>query len=327
MANTLPNLPLLKQLYQIYYGAEIDAEMKSASSHWQHYGGLFDVEIDDEGLPTKMHGVGFGHAQWGNPIHRLMDQACALSYLLHLKGRGEILFLWRKVIRLCRKMGLDPTFDAAFRQVCVLVQLKRHIGVQIRSDNLSVLLIGDGFGVFSALFKEEFPDSTIVLVDLGKTLFFQGYYCQKAHPQCRHSLAPDGVGLAAADFVYCPADSLDALDTARFDLVINVCSMQEMDYDSIGGYFSLMRRTMHAENLFYCCNRERKVLPGGEVIELAAYPWVDRDQVLIAEPCPWHNYTLIWGRPKKGPKVLGLRLPFVGYYDGTISHRLVTMAV
>jgi hypothetical protein len=327
MANTLPNLPLLKELYETYYGAEVNADKESASSHWQHYGGLFDVEIDSEGMPSKMHGVGFGHAQWGNQIHRLLDQACALSYLLHLQDRGEIISLWRKVIGLCRKMGLDPTFDGAFRQVCVLVQLKRHIGVQISDENLTVLLIGDGFGVLSSLFKEEFPNSTLVLVDLGKTLFFQGYYCQMAHPQCRHLQVCDEALLEGADFVYCPADALESLEPARFDLAINVCSMQEMGYASIEGYFSLMRRTMRAENLFYCCNRERKVLPGGEVIELAAYPWSNRDVVLIDELCPWHNYTFIWGRPEKGPRVLGWRLPFIGYYDGTISHRLVKMAI
>jgi hypothetical protein len=50
-------------------------------------------------------------------------------------------------------------------------------------------------------------------------------------------------------------------------------------------------------NYFYCYNRERGVLPGGEVSSLADYyPWRAGDRVHLDEPCPWHQY-FVTARP------------------------------
>jgi hypothetical protein len=321
----LANKSLLRELYGSYYVADEDGAHGSASSHWRHYGGLFDVELGDNDEPTKLHGAGFGHAKWGNSVHRLMDQACASSYLLHLQGRKQLLALWRKAVAICHKMGIDPTFDAAFCQVCALAQVSKHICTYTRNKSIRVLVIGDGFGVFSALFKEQYPDATLVLVDLGKTLFFQAYYCQQAHFEYVHSHVHE-TG-AHADFTYCPADAIESLAEYRFDLAVNICSMQEMDVASIRGYFDLIRRTLNPANLFYCCNRERKVLPGGEITEIRAYPWDREDEILIDEPCPWLKYTFHWHKTENGPVFCGTRIPLVNYYDGSIIHRLAVMAV
>lgn len=326
MQEILPNKSLLRRLHATYYGSDAAPGERGASSHWRHFAGLFDVEVDADGTPTHIQGVGFGHDRWGNLVHRFLDQLCALGHILNLPDRKAMLRWWRKVARLCRSMGLDPTFDSAFQQVCLLVKLQRYIGTQIRGDSPTVLVIGDGYGVFSSLFKTRYPEATIVLVDLGKTLFFQAFYCQKAHPQRIHTFAPDCVEGEEKDFIYCPADALDALDGFRFDLAINVCSMQEMDYEAIQKYFSLMRRTLRAENLFYCCNRQSKILPDGEVIKFASYPWSEDDVILEDGPCPWKQVVLFWGWPKKGLRFLGQCVPFITFYDGPIVHRLAVMA-
>jgi SAM-dependent methyltransferase len=185
-----------------------------------------------------------------------------------------------------------------------------------------VLIVGDGHGILAALIKDRWPESTVTLVDLGRTLLFQTVNCQRAYPTRRHALVRSGRSESAsgmdADFVYCPADRLEDLHDQPFDLAVNIASMQEMTPEVVASYFSFLRRRLAPSNLFYCCNRERKVLPGGEVSALAHYPWREGDRTLIDAPCPWHQYFVTPGRKR-------LPVPFVRRYDGVHRHRLVTL--
>ena len=88
--------------------------------------------------------------------------------------------------------------------------------------------------------------------------------------------------------------------------------MQEMDPPVTARYFELLRRAKTA--LFYCCNREEKVLPDGTVTRFAEFPWKPEDKVLFDELCPWHN------------SYYALLPPFYRPYDGPIRHRLVRLA-
>jgi len=47
--------------------------------------------------------------------------------------------------------------------------------------------------------------------------------------------------LGQADFLYCPAETLHALEKYRFDIAVNVASMQEMTSATISRYFDFMR--------------------------------------------------------------------------------------
>ena len=87
-------------------------------------------------------------------------------------------------------------------------------------------------------------------------------------------------------------------------------------------YFRFLRKCLRSEGFFYCCNRTRKELPGGEVSEFEKYPWADGDKRLIDAPCPWHNYFFSKAAAKHGPRVFGKRIPFVNYYDGPHRHCL-----
>jgi hypothetical protein len=208
-----------------------------------------------------------------------------------------------------------------------------------------ILIIGDGYGFLASLFKEIYPNAKLTLVDLGKTLLFQAYYCQLAHSICRHDLASslsdrdlvDG----NYDFLYCPADRLQCIDKTRFDLAVNVASMQEMNAESVATYFDFLRlhrmpplkasthsltHSLTHSSLFYCCNRERKVMPGGEVQEFARYPWLDSDAHLVDEICPWHRIFFGYELITNGPSLLGIRIPFVNYYAGSIRHRLTQLS-
>lgn len=180
----------------------------------------------------------------------------------------------------------------------------------------------------SALIKELFPNSLICLVDLGKILLFQAHYCEKAHPECLHRLvldSSDTINQSDLDFLYCPAEYLEKLDELSFDIAINIASMQEMNQTSINTYFDFLRHHMSSNNLFYCCNREEKEMPGGEISKFLSYPWRKEDFHLVDEYCPWHLYVFSFGRAKNGPQLFKIRIPFINYFDGPIMHRLTVL--
>jgi len=226
--------------------------------------------------------------------------------------------------RLLRAMGLHPTLDV-FRQVCTLALIQRHIPRETPEKRINFLMIGDGNGVLSGLIRSIYPNAAITLVDIGKTLLFQAYYCQRAFPACNHRLADTDSDLESTDFLYCPVEHLNRLEGFNFDVATNVVSLQEMNAPTIERYFGFLRRNLRSTNLFYCCNRVSKNLPGGEVSTFLDYPWTDGDHHLIDELCPWHQYYFGRTRPGHGPKLLGLRIPLVNFYDGPTAHRLTAL--
>jgi len=195
----------------------------------------------------------------------------------------------------------------------------------IDNQGLTFLMIGDGYGVLSSLVKAIFPESTLVMVDIGKTLLFQAYYCQMAHPAGVHRMVGSTDDIGDADFVYCPTEKLDMLSNSKFDVAVNIASMQEMTNATVDRYFRFLRSNLNPNNLLYCLNRDSKTLIGGEITEFLQYPWQKGDRNLLDEDCPWYRYYFSRGAPGIGKYIFGVRLPFVNLFDGTHHHRLSIM--
>ncbi len=324
-AHTQENDRLLNYLYEHYYEEPERTENNPyTSSHWRYYSKFFDVQFDDKKRVKGITGVGFGQCKWNSFSHRVLDEICILSYLIQLPGRSEIYQLKRKAGRICRKMDLDPTFDV-FRQVCSLHLLSSYITTETIMGKLLILIIGDGYGVLSALLKERYPEATIILADLGKTLLVQALNLQRAYPQMSHELISAADENTEADFLYCPADAITKLEKLRFNVAVNIASMQEMNANTIKAYFELLRKSMQENNIFYCCNRQSKTLVDGEKSEIHCYPWSLNDIVLLDEYCPWQKYFVSRAKSENGPTFLNIRIPFINYYDGKTIHKIVVI--
>lgn len=287
---------------------------------------MFKIKVDDDGQIISLHGAGFGQLKWPTIIHRILDELCVMMHFAHLDHAEHIRSIWAVTRAVCKHININPTMDV-FRYVCTVSLLQRHIPRSLNHGDLRFLMIGDGHGVLAALIKTFFPRAKMVMVDLGRTLLFQAYYCQKARPTLDHVLIGQSDQIEDADFLYCPAERVEELATLKFDVAINIASMQEMNTEIVASYFSFMRRQMNKSNLFYCCNRESKTLIGGEVLEFCKYPWREDDKHFVEGLCPWHQYFFAPMFAKRGKKVLGVRVPFVNYYDGDILHRLTALAV
>jgi hypothetical protein len=112
----------------------------------------------------------------------------------------------------------------------------------------------------------------------------------------------------------------------RIDCAINIASMQEMNSYSIAAYFSFLRKRSGHHSRFYCVNRERKVLPGGEVASFDQYPWHDDDTIFVDEQCPYYTHFFGLRTRSEGPKLFGMRVPFINYFDGPHRHRLAKLS-
>lgn len=104
------------------------------------------------------------------------------------------------------------------------------------------------------------------------------------------------------------ADQADLIRGRFPGLFVNIVSFQEMAPGIVANYFEIIRSNRAT---LYCCNRERKVLPGGETLVFAEYPW-EGARILMDERCPWHE------------QLYATRPPFLRSYDGPMRHRIAT---
>lgn len=311
------------ELFYKYYERD-NTPLSLVSSYWKEMHQKSDVRIVDGRIFLK--GFAFGDMQQVSlPLH-LFSWATIASYLFHINNRFAVIKMMGPAVRVTARMGLPFTYDC-FRQVCSLALMTGSWNVKA-SGRQSILCIGDGYGFLSCLVKELFPKTRVIFVDLGKTLLFQAYFSERAFPDCKHILVGDAAGaslISDADFVYCAAEDLRYLDSEFFDAAINIASMQEMNHGTVKGYFEFMRGHLRGKNLFYCCNRREKIMPGGEVSSIANYPWKEEDRFLIDGRCPWHKYFFSPHATAKGYKLFGVRVPFINFFDGEVVHRLAVL--
>jgi hypothetical protein len=196
------------------------------------------------------------------------------------------------------------------------------------SSPATVCVIGDGFALMTALLLGSDSANRVVLINLTKTLLVDLWYLKlwmgEEAFESSVDLVTDEEGLLRAlakpmtmgrRVVAIQASDHRLLRQCPVDIALNIASMQEMNPPVIAAYFDDMRAITSQRNLvFYCCNREEKMLPDGTVIRFAAYPWHEADQILVDGLCPWHQFYYV------------LRPPFFYRpFDGPVRHRLVIL--
>ncbi len=309
--NSLANPDAVRTVYEEYYLKQRAPET-CVSSHWTDYGPRADVEIDNEGNFLSFKGFGFGDLQYKDLRSRIVTRICNLSYRIQLRYGKDLRYLLRHAAEILKRIDGYVTSDS-FRQTCGLCVARRHLDVG-REETFNVVIIGDGYGFLSSLIKSVYPRARVTLIDLGTTLLFQMVNLQHMYPDCEHVLvrcADDDK--ADFDFRYVPAEYHSALCDVKYKLIFNICSMQEMNYETINGYFHFLRANATEDNLFYCCNRIHKELVGGEVIEVLKFPWREGDRHLVDEQCPFMKYAAAG------------KFPFFIRYGGPLIHRLTNL--
>ena len=176
------------------------------------------------------------------------------------------------------------------------VAINNIISTRLVDSVKSVCVIGDGHAIFSSLWKYLYPKSKVTMINLKKILPYDKLQGNKI----------------SSDFCYVEAEQSDHLFNSDIDLFVNIASMQEMNYDVIEYYFSMMHSS-NGMKLFYCVNRASKQLPDSSVIEFDKYPWKSNDGIIIDRVAMWYRWY-----PSKYP-------PFFKPFDGEIKEKFVLL--
>lgn len=311
--NKLTAPQIISNLHRKYY-SQNPGFGSEFSSHWRDCSSKISVDIDNDGKITSFKGYGFGDLDNTHIVNKMLKYLCNLSYFVKLPHKKDLIFVMKKAVPNLKAINSYLSYDC-FRQICSLCLIRRHLKVK-EGESFDILVIGDGYGFLSSLLKSLYPGSRITLVDIGKVLLFQAVNLQIIHSRCRHlSIEEDNPSNKDYDFLYVPAEFLDKTKNMRYQLSINIASMQEMNYATIERYFDFLRTNSRSDNLFYCCNREIKTLCGGERIEFSKYPWQNGDSHLVNEICPFYSYYFSY------------RFPFIHRFDGIFLHRLTNLKI
>jgi len=249
-------VPVVEELYQRYYVEDATPDWQ-VSSHWREQHSRTFV-IGERG-EYQTHGEGFGDVTDLSFASRSASFLTIKSYLQRLGDAAQIRDMIPMIRSVAHQMGLDYSYDV-FRQGCAYTLIEQYLPTCGRA--LRCVEIGGGYGLLSGIVKRRNPSARMVMIDLGKTLFFQARHLAMAFPDAKMGLVTDGLDCADVDFLFCPAEHASELE-GPFDLFVNIASMQEMSPEVIGHYFRFIRLTASVDNLFYCCNRVHKTLSGG----------------------------------------------------------------
>jgi hypothetical protein len=204
------------------------------------------------------------------------------------------------------------------RQVISLAYLEEKKAVKEKGMSC---VIGDGFATMTSLLL-EYSNQRVVLVNLVKTLLMDlwklkmllkfEFNNQVAVVTSESDMLKVLAETEGRSFtIVVEAENHQLMQLCPIDLTINIASMQEMNPVVVSEYFTNISIAAKSNSsLFYCCNRENKVLPDGTVVDFEKYPWSLANKILDDELCPWHL------------KYYSIKPPFYHNYDGPIRHRL-----
>jgi SAM-dependent methyltransferase len=125
-----------------------------------------------------------------------------------------------------------------------------------------VLEIGAGYGGLAHHLSNVLGNVTYIVVDLPETLLFSASYLSLNNPDKRIYVYGDrnlseflwSPDLSSYDFVLIPNYRLDELRPLRFDLAINIASLQEMSLDQVSTYLGFIAE--NCRGVFYSWNQD-----------------------------------------------------------------------
>lgn len=210
--------------------------------------------------------------------------------------------------------------SCVLRQVLTLNLLEEKINLK---DIKRICVIGDGQSNLVAIALESNTFKKVLSVNLPEVLLNDlnlikkmGFPLKKiklleTKNQLQKFFIDDNISFGMID-----ASNANILTKQQIDLFINIASFGEMNLDIISNYFKIIKSTTKGTYL-YSCNRERKELPDGTIINLKDYPWDGFTKKILDEKAPWHlNYYKLRRGLIPLPKI---RIPF----DGLIIHKLL----
>lgn len=294
------------------------------SSFWLAHGVESVVERHGRTI-TLRPGGGFEQVGRLSLPRRVLSALERASYRRATAQIKHFASAWKAARRLACDLtgGSNMNFNV-FKSACALGLLMDHW----RAEQLSpraFTMIGDGYGFLGALIRRYLPGIQLYCIDLPKMLVFQVWTHRRADPAAACAELSGDDWDRSAQVIFVSPSQIERIP-GPIDCAVNIASMQEMTPASIAGYFAFLRQRSAEQSRFYCVNRQHKRLPDGLEIEFARYPWHPDDEVFVDGPCPYYTHFVGASTLRQGPRVGGVRVPFVNAFDGPHWHRLVRLA-
>jgi len=296
-----------ERLWHRYYGTDEFSDV--TSSHWKRYGEKTKVLKTEQSY--KLQGYGFGNRQRRNVLNIIRNIPTRLMFSKILRDNNAN----HKTINTVNKLLKHWNIIFGFSHLKNLLSYDLINSYGLFNQPGYICIIGDGYGFLGTLIKNLLPKAKIIFVNLGRQLLFDIYYFSKIFPEIDLLLLEkyeDQNTVMDHSIIFLEAEQYELLNKLPISLFINIASMQEMDMSVIQKYFEYMR-TSTVESYFYCCNREEKTYPDGNVIRFLDYPWNEDERIIIHEPCTWYQKLPV-NRP-----------PFWIDFDGVHLHRLIQL--
>lgn len=301
------------------------------SSHWKRYGAQTVAERREGRIFLRASGFsGHSRTSAAGSFFCYLERVCYGPLTARLKSWQAV---WMETKRFARVLGISLTRHE-WTCAVVMAMLRDHFQEQ-RLSPTRFAMIGDGDGFLGALLLRCLPDSPLTLfsIELPKALVFQAWTYQTAFPETPirallpagpPAQAPGGTG-AGREVILVHPDCLESVP-GPIDCAVNMVSMQEMRPASVRAYFDFLRRRGGPQSRFYCVNKLRNRLPGGETSNFMEYPWQDSDDLFLDRECPYLRFFIDFSVYPTGPRLWGLRIPWVHYFEGVHQERLVRLA-
>ena len=297
---------------------KIHCEDISASSHWRLWHEQLKVGADMKIISAN--GFGDGRVQQ-TPFMQAAHDFLQKRFVKKIEPTENFYRLKGLALAKCKQNNIRFSLDT-LRQVLTLTHLMDTSLANFTSK--TSIVIGDGYGALSHLLLASGFSRKVVLISLTKTLFAdasQLLNCDELNNPRAISLVDNIVDMRNAmkdpviKVVLVEAKHSSILHESGADIAFSIAAMQEMNYLDIHKYFDQMRLLASGGDFtFYCCSREAKTLPDGQIIQFEKYPWNKNDSVVFDEACPWHD------------KYYRSIIPIYFNYDGVHRHRLTKMS-
>ncbi len=174
-----------------------------------------------------------------------------------------------------------------------------------------ICIIGDGKANFVLGCLKIFPKAQIYSVNLAEVLIHDYSVISKFNfiedANIEVVLNKKDLENQNKKLFLIPSSNKSLLYDSNIDLFVNIVSFQEMNMKEIIEYFKIIKSN---RSKLYACNREKKILSGGEVLKFKDYPWGNGKKI-FEEDCPWHQ------------KYYSFKPIFFHKYDGNIKHCLI----
>jgi SAM-dependent methyltransferase len=137
-----------------------------------------------------------------------------------------------------------------------IVAEARRAGIDRRP--LAVLEVGAGYGQGPQQLFAHLPIRSYAVCDLPENLFLSSFFLQAALPDKPCAFVEPGRDPASPDgLVFCIPPALENLP-GPFDVVVNAYSFQEMNLESVRGYFEAIAERLAPDGIFYSLNAHGK---------------------------------------------------------------------